>query len=64
MTRKDYEVIARVFAYQMSEARKMSPSTERTCVIATLAGLCERMCGVFAVNPRFKEEVFMNACGF
>ena len=63
MTKRDYEVVAQAIKDQRNATYGMFPGVERTVALATLDSLTERMCGVFAVNPRFKPEVFTRACG-
>jgi hypothetical protein len=63
MTRKDYVLIAQAIRDQMNAAYGMFPSVERTVALATITQLAERMSGVFAINPNFKPEVFLKACG-
>lgn len=63
MTRKDYEMVAQAINDQRQAAYGMWAGVPRTCILATLDSLAERMSGVFATNPRFKPEVFLKACG-
>ncbi len=65
MTRKDYEAVARVFAYQMS-AYSSEPGSK-----AVIRDTAERMSAELLSaskftpngNKSFKPEVFLKACG-
>lgn len=65
MTRKDYEVIARVFAYQM-DAYASEPGSR-----AVIRDTAERMAAELLAaskfnmngNKSFKPDVFLKACG-
>lgn len=65
MTRKDYELIARVFAYQM-DAYASEPGS-RAVIRDTAERLSRDMSAASKFNMNgnksFKPEVFLKACG-
>ena len=63
MTKKDYEVVAQVIRDHRNAALGMTTGETRTVALATIDGLAERMSGVLALNPAYKEDKFLRACG-
>lgn len=65
MTRKEYEVIARVFAYQMD--RYSSEPGSRAVIRDTAERMSRELLAVSKFTPNgnksFKPDVFLAACG-
>lgn len=57
MTRKDYRMVAQAIKDELSMYDIDAD------IRHSIWRLANRMCGVFAVNPNFEPERFMEACG-
>ena len=65
MTKKDYEVIAEVFAKHIEEYKKQGETKETGDKVRAINALIADMSCEFEIeNPRFLRGRFADACGF
>lgn len=67
MTRKDYEVIARVFNNAMIGYMGYGRDAERACVVGLATRMADELLAASRFTPNgnksFKVDVFLKACG-
>lgn len=64
MTKKDYDLIARQFYFELEQWRDNSGPVYGTEAVQALESMARRMAKRLAIdNPRFDEGKFLSACG-